>query len=296
MIAIEDFPDDQGFNVDLSWYKSIADSSNGSVVKYLIQRMDNSNWSTVDSVTANGNTLYEKRSATLINSTAGYEYWTCFRIGGKLTSGDIVYSNMDSAQSLDNLPPATPANVIIVENHLEWTPNTENDFDLYSVYMNSTSGFQPAQVNLIATLDTNCYQLPATETDTVLYFRITATDLHGNESLGSSELEVVIYVGIFEAVFRLPERFFIGNNYPNPFNSETVIPCSIPEKERAKIAIYDFKGNLVRSLWTGILPSGSYKFNWDGLNNNGHLVGSGVYLFCYDGEKNHNMTKITLIK
>ena len=82
---------------------------------------------------------------------------------------------------------------------------------------------------------------------------------------------------------RLPENTALLPNYPNPFNPETWIPYQLAKTSDVSISIHSADGKLVRSLKFGQLPAGVYKNKaraayWDGRNELGESVASGVYL------------------
>jgi hypothetical protein len=71
------------------------------------------------------------------------------------------------------------------------------------------------------------------------------------------------------------------SNFPNPFNPATTLVLEIPEGvglTKTEIDIYDPAGRLVRRLFSGPVPAGRSEFRWDGLDDSGSAVGSGVYL------------------
>ena len=73
-------------------------------------------------------------------------------------------------------------------------------------------------------------------------------------------------------------------NFPNPFNPETWIPFRLADESRVTIHIYNSAGQLVRRLSPGIMPAGDYSSQaravyWDGRNQTGEPVSSGVYLY-----------------
>ena len=73
-------------------------------------------------------------------------------------------------------------------------------------------------------------------------------------------------------------------NFPNPFNPETWIPFRLADDSNVTIRIYTPTGKLVRSLSPGILSAGDYSsqsqaVHWDGCNNAGEAVSSGIYLY-----------------
>ena len=77
----------------------------------------------------------------------------------------------------------------------------------------------------------------------------------------------------------LPADFELGANFPNPFNPETMIPYSLPGKMQVELAIYDVRGARVRTLVDRVLPGGPHLTRWDGRNDAGAKVASGVYLY-----------------
>ncbi|RKY04073.1 hypothetical protein DRP77_04825 [Candidatus Poribacteria bacterium] len=82
----------------------------------------------------------------------------------------------------------------------------------------------------------------------------------------------------------IPERTALLQNYPNPFNPETWIPFVLAEDADVEIRIYDLSGRLIRRLELGRLRAGYYLSRgsaayWDGRNEQGERVSSGVYVY-----------------
>ncbi len=81
-----------------------------------------------------------------------------------------------------------------------------------------------------------------------------------------------------------PAQSVLLQNYPNPFNPETWIPYHLKEADSVSIAIYDTAGGLVRTLYlghrdVGVYVSRSKAAYWDGKNNVGERVASGIYFY-----------------
>lgn len=74
-----------------------------------------------------------------------------------------------------------------------------------------------------------------------------------------------------------PHRFLLGANRPNPFNPETTISFELPKPGRALLTIHDLRGALVRTILDDDLDSGPHERAWDGTNDDGREVSSGVY-------------------
>ena len=66
-------------------------------------------------------------------------------------------------------------------------------------------------------------------------------------------------------------------NYPNPFNPETEIRFQFPEAGHSVVRIYNTLGQEIRTLADGQYEAGFQSISWDGKDNNGQLVASGIY-------------------
>lgn len=77
----------------------------------------------------------------------------------------------------------------------------------------------------------------------------------------------------------LPTAFILHQNYPNPFNPETLIRYELPVDASVTIAVYDILGRKVKKLETGLKNAGRHQFQWDGRDEQGRPVSSGIYLF-----------------
>jgi hypothetical protein len=71
----------------------------------------------------------------------------------------------------------------------------------------------------------------------------------------------------------------LEQNFPNPFNPSTTVGYSVGARGRVRISIYDVSGRLVRTLYDEVREPGAYSIVWDGRNDAGRAVGSGIY-FC----------------
>jgi len=77
----------------------------------------------------------------------------------------------------------------------------------------------------------------------------------------------------------LPEIFSLGQNYPNPFNPTTTISFSIAKSGNATLRIFNSQGQAVRTLTNEFLSPGQYQVSWDGSDDLGRQLSSGVYLY-----------------
>ena len=103
--------------------------------------------------------------------------------------------------------------------------------------------------------------------------RVQTTDIH------NAFMSVEMRVGDVR-----PKETVLGQNFPNPFNPETWIPYQLNQDTIVKIQIYNVSGHLVRTLNLGHQSTGSYMNNataayWDGKNDAGEAVSSGIYFY-----------------
>ena len=78
---------------------------------------------------------------------------------------------------------------------------------------------------------------------------------------------------------KLPSAFLLSQNYPNPFNSATTIRFALPVNEEVELAIFNLVGQQVTTLVQGVWEAGTYTVRWDGRDDNGRELASGVYLY-----------------
>jgi photosystem II stability/assembly factor-like uncharacterized protein len=76
-----------------------------------------------------------------------------------------------------------------------------------------------------------------------------------------------------------PAEFSLSQNYPNPFNPSTTINFSLAQKASVKLVVYDILGKEVRTLVNSNEAAGTYQVQWNGLNNNGQSVSTGIYIY-----------------
>ncbi len=88
----------------------------------------------------------------------------------------------------------------------------------------------------------------------------------------------------------------LSGNYPNPFNPSTTISFSVKEALPVSIGIYNLKGQLVRTLVNEDKAAGSHSVSWDGRDNNGSPVSSGVYFYKMHAGKYSSTKKMILMK
>ena len=85
-------------------------------------------------------------------------------------------------------------------------------------------------------------------------------------------------VGVKQADSQLPGEFRLYANYPNPFNPATTLRYDLPRQAKVTIRVYDVLGKLVATLVDGQKKAGSYTVQWNGRDDSGKTVPSGLYI------------------
>ncbi len=97
----------------------------------------------------------------------------------------------------------------------------------------------------------------------------------------------------------LPVEFDLSQNYPNPFNLQTTIELAVPffaDKHEAKLIVYDILGRQVKILHSGPISCGHIKINWNGKNDSGVVLASGLYILRFSTNDFTASKKMILIK
>jgi len=134
-------------------------------------------------------------------------------------------------------------------------------------------------------------ELPAAD---VVFYYLRQTDLNGTTSR-SNVIEVALApTNVLDQA--LPLVTALNQNYPNPFNPETTIQFDLATDSYVSLRIYDIAGQVVRTLIQGSMTPGSYSPLWDGRNDAGARVGSGVYFYELRAGAFTSMKKMTLLQ
>ena len=93
-----------------------------------------------------------------------------------------------------------------------------------------------------------------------------------------------------------PDEFKLYQNYPNPFSNQTTLQYDVAEATSVKIYIYNTLGQLVKTIDQGENGVGTYTVEWDGKNDNGDTLSSGVYFYQLRTKDFNKTMKMLLVK
>jgi hypothetical protein len=244
-------------------------------------------WTQVGSVAAYGDQTYGIDVPTIGDSTIVQgQYHSTFLVrAATATPAYYFESRPDSGYSLDNLAPGVPGSFAYDAGLLSWDDSASEDFDYFSVYGSNTSSFASA------TLVDFCVApaMVVTASPYVYYF-VTATDFSGNEGAPA-------VVNTLSGVGGTPRSWVLSiSAYPNPFNPETTIRYTVPSKGRVRVEIYDARGARVAMLINEEKDAGAYARAWNGRDQAGGAVSSGVYFARVSHDSRTRSYKLLLLK
>ena len=166
----------------------------------------------------------------------------------------------------------------------------------YGIYRASVLDAE-TEIARVAAPEAN-YVDQAIEFGMTYYYRIVAVDFSGNASEFSDMVEIVadIRSSSGDTEKTLPEEFGLQQNYPNPFNPTTRFTFSVAAQADVSLMIYDVLGRKIRTLVDDEKAPGVYNVVWDGRNEGGSFVATGLYFARFRGGEYSEMRKLVLKK
>ncbi|MEN3039426.1 MAG: family 10 glycosylhydrolase [Candidatus Kryptonium sp.] len=142
----------------------------------------------------------------------------------------------------------------------------------------------------------NTYNDRIPDTSKIYTYVVTSLDRLKNESQPSNS--VITHVLVVQGFV---DKYELSPGYPNPFNSVVNFKYSVPEVSFVDIRIFDLLGREVKKIFSGLQSSGDYQIYWDGKDNGGNEVSSGIYLCKMNALKNGRVVfsktqKVSLLK
>jgi len=254
-------------------------------------------WEFVASQPASALQGYSYIARTPYDSTGMGNPMTPFFIQARTSGGAHWFSSeVVGGYSVDNIPPRrvqglaarlSPPSLTIIH----WRPNPDEDLSHYAVYKGADGDFVPGPENRLAeTSDTTAVD---PDFDVSTHYTVLAVDIHGNESepvhLGPKQVTGVDLAGA-------PPVSYLRQNFPNPFNPETVIEFGLRAEGLVSVRIYDATGRLVRVLVAENRPAGAQSVRWDGRDSRGRALSSGVYVARLTAPDASRVIKMALMR
>ena len=139
------------------------------------------------------------------------------------------------------------------------------------------------------------WQVPYPTTGT-MRLRLRATDHAGNEVYAEQSREMTVTTAVGVGELAVPRRVAIAGVHPNPFNPRVNIRYGLPESGPVQVTVHDATGRLVRTLVSGQEEAGWREQAWNGLDDGGRRVASGLYFARVLAGGESAVQRMTLIK
>ena len=212
--------------------------------------------------------------------------WVTDRADGASILGEMVYGTAYDGETGEPLKPNTlicyhdnvvfgfdrPESVCCMEvdssHNFFFAANDTIDGALPDIYFEiAAEGYYP----FLDTLTNYAISLPMPCGDDTCYVIMRFLD--------SIVLQPVSQSASNDVMLLLPDAEPLLTNYPNPFNSETTVSFRLARGAEVRLEVYDLLGRRIKALRVGAYPAGEQKATWNGEDNRGHDVASGIY-YC----------------
>lgn len=158
--------------------------------------------------------------------------------------------------------------------------------------LNEIYGWYPLEISPVQSL--NLFADEFTDGPWVLHIADMASADTGR--LNEWCLRLTIHDGTDAAEQAAPGIARLLPNWPNPFNPKTTLRFQLERDSRVKLSIYDSSGRVIRNIWANPLPSGEHQMEWDGRDNLGRSLSTGLYILRLEAGGSIHSQKLMLLK
>ena len=155
--------------------------------------------------------------------------------------------------------------------------------------------YNKSKINISNMSGTDTHPYAAVINDSVVIFWINTIDENSSQIWWAKSL-FDPYTNIENEANNPASRFTLYQNYPNPFNPKTSIQFILNKPEIISIIIYDISGRKIKTIFSGKCQSGRHIKEWNGTNENGIDVSSGLYFFILSLNDTNVSRKIVLLR
>jgi hypothetical protein len=141
------------------------------------------------------------------------------------------------------------------------------------------------------------------EKNVAYWYELVDVDFSGSKTYHGPVMGKVVYIGgnLMQVDYgEIPKHYMLYDNFPNPFNMTTSINIDIPDTqsrdELIVISIFNVLGKKIKDLYRGPLSSGRYRMQWDGKNEAGTDMASGLYILSFQSQTYYSSKKMILLR
>jgi photosystem II stability/assembly factor-like uncharacterized protein len=289
-------------------YQDIWKSTDQGGVWENISNMNISSFRSLAIAKSNSKCIYAANANTLFKTTDGGQSWLNITAGlpsnsmtyidvhpydqnkvwvtfSGYTAGEKIYYSSTGGNTWNNISgtlPNLPANCVTYLHPDRMFIGMDVGVYYRDITMTDWSPFMKNMPNVeVSEMEVN---LPANKLRAATYGR------------GIWETKIPPIVGLHNNNGNIPGKFALYQNFPNPFNPETVIRYDVASKGLITLKIYDILGREVKTLINAEQNPGELSVTWNGENNSGAVVTSGIYIYVLTGGDFRDSKKLVFIK
>lgn len=318
-------------SISLSWTAPGDDGTTGTATSYDLRYstapITDQNWASATQV-ANEPTpsvAGSTESITISNLSENTTYYFAIKTSDEVPNESGLSNVLQTATTGDLTPPSAIDDLQANsgtnngEITLSWTaPGDDADVGTAAFYLIRYSTEEITEINWLGPSDeyTNFiinpltpsasgaleeYTIEGLEPGLAYYVAIKAFDEKSNPSALSNLTSAVAKLDLSldaddDQYTGLPNVFELSQNYPNPFNPDTEIPYALPTQAEVNISIYNSVGQKVATLVDETKPAGVHYISWNGRNDNGQPVASGIYFYRLSSAEFSQTKKMVMLK
>jgi hypothetical protein len=315
---VSTYYDAAGHRFIVEWY-NVRNEASGSYSSFQLILLDPVYHPTA---TGDGEIIFQFKTVTNNDSTNGYatvgiqnqdrsdglllSYWNQHPSSASNPAGGRAVRILPMDDALHPVAVADPASIELtlpLSGTTDRSVQLDNDGDAGSILYYALDA---ATLPDWLVLGTSSGSVPAGGSD-MINMSIDATGLAGGDHhytlavnhSGEGTLLVPITLTVITdgtGAGAVPELLVLAQNHPNPFNPKTSIRFGLPAAADVLLTVFDVNGRAVRTLVDGDLPAGTRVVEWDGRDDGGKALATGVYFYRLDAGEERIQKKMLLLK
>ncbi len=214
-----------------------------------------------------------------------------YGLPGETIEIPFEFQSLDAASSFGAMLEFDPAvfkfkDIALTDKTQKWTLSSRQHGDTLRFALAGAEAVSGTSILAIAKFDVSADVKPG-ESHEFLIQQLSLNEIEERDA--SIKIQYI-------AKSLIPTTFKLAQNHPNPFNAVTEIRFELPEPGRIKLRIYNLQGQEVRTLLNENKEAGFHSIYFDGKNNNGQHLSSGVYIYQLESNSNSTSKKMILIQ
>lgn len=209
--------------------------------------------------------------------------------------GDIVINPTDTS-----LPVELSIFSLAIEDNsiaISWRTESEIENMGFNLYRksNRNSNYQKINTKIIEGAGNSSYahNYKFIDKDVIpgltYQYKLESVDFNG-------QTEIHGPIEIYFNPAQVSSDYILFENYPNPFNNSTIIRFKLPEAEMVLLNVYNSLGQKIKTLLNDYQPPGIHNVFWDGTDDSGNIVSSGIYYYSLETPRYVRMKKMLFLQ